>query len=154
MRHSKTTIATLRKAIRERVGVGHYDDYVPFIRIKKSNSSKISMQGRVRMPGLTRHYHYMSKKERNMSLLLKWLGFDDVREQFPMWPWAHPNPLARHQQTTCARCSLFTSSVKLLDWPSKHVHRTGDRTPSPSRSAPGGVTRIGRVDVGPMNAGP
>jgi hypothetical protein len=45
------------------------------------------------MPPLGRTAHYFSRGEYHTALLLLWLGVDDLREQFPLWPAPHPHPL-------------------------------------------------------------
>jgi hypothetical protein len=45
------------------------------------------------MPPLERTAHYWSRGEFHFALLLFWLGVQDLREQFPLWPNAHPHPL-------------------------------------------------------------
>ena len=93
MRHPKMTLERLRTWILEGRGVGLLDAYQPWIPITKRNTSSLSAQTPVHMPGLTRLCHYLSLAERNLAQLLFWIGVTDLREQFPLWPWAHPQPL-------------------------------------------------------------
>jgi len=55
----------------------------------------VSNQSFVRMPCLARHCAFLSRSERFLAHVLWWAGALDVREQFPLWPWPHPNP---HQE--------------------------------------------------------
>jgi hypothetical protein len=76
-------------------GQGHGDDYRPFLLITRKNSSPHSNQSAGRpLPGYARQFHFQSRDERNVALVLVWLGAKDIREQFPLWPVAHDHPLS------------------------------------------------------------
>jgi hypothetical protein len=55
------------------------------------------------MPQLGRRAHYFARGEYRTALLLLWLGAEDVREQYPIWPMPHPHPL---DGATGAPCNL------------------------------------------------
>lgn len=82
----------LADAIKSGRGSGIGDQYLPWIEVKRSNTSPYSNQCHWRMPGEDRLGHYLSRGERNVALLLSWLGVEQVREQYPLWGWPHPHP--------------------------------------------------------------
>lgn len=88
----KMTIQKLEAAIAQGRGIGELDRYRPWITITRSGTSKTSNQSFVRMPCLSRHCCFLSRAERQMAHVLWWVGAEDVREQYPLWPWAHPSP--------------------------------------------------------------
>lgn len=90
----KITWKILGQMIAEGYGFGHGNGYKPFLRIRRRNTSKVSNQGVGNwLSGFTREFHYYSRAERNIALVLWWLGAKDIREQFPFWPVAHQHPL-------------------------------------------------------------
>jgi len=89
---AKMTFQKLEAAIEQGRGIGILDRYKPWITITRSGTSKTSNQSFVRMPCLSRHCCYLSQGERQIAHVLWWAGADDVREQFPLWPWRHPSP--------------------------------------------------------------
>jgi len=74
-------------------GIGHGTQYKPWLTLRRKNPSPNSNQVVSFMPPLQRTAHYFSRGEYHTALLLLWLGVLDLREQFPIWPVAHPNPL-------------------------------------------------------------
>lgn len=74
-------------------GMGVGDDYRPWEEITRKRSSPFSNLNLIPVPHLTRLAHYLSRGEREFALLLWWLGAEDVREQYPLWPWPHPQPV-------------------------------------------------------------
>jgi hypothetical protein len=74
-------------------GQGHREHYKPWLRITKRSSSPVSNIGLLPAPDLGRTHHYLSGSEKTSILLLKWLGAEDVREQYPVWPWPHLHPM-------------------------------------------------------------
>lgn len=83
----------LTSLISQGYGQGHQSLYKPWLHITKRTSSPISNIGLLPAPDLGRTHHYLSAAEKTTILLLKWLGAHDVREQYPVWPWAHLHPL-------------------------------------------------------------
>ena len=81
-------------------GVGIGDGYQPWLMPHKRVTSTSSNISYVPMPMLRRHCYFLSRGEKDLSHILWWVGAEDVREQFPLWPWAHPNPLAEIDPTT------------------------------------------------------
>lgn len=88
---AKNSLLTL---IRNRVGQGHRDDYIPLVRLSRSNISKSAFQSTGPLPGYQRAFHLLTNGKRILALLMLWLGALDVRESFPLWPFDHPHPLA------------------------------------------------------------
>ena len=90
----KVTLQKLCKWILEGRGVGTGDGYKAWIQITRGLSSPHSNQAVVPMPGLRRLCHFLSRGEREVAHVMWWLGAQDVREQFPLWPWPHHAPLS------------------------------------------------------------
>jgi hypothetical protein len=74
-------------------GMGHGSRYLPWLILRRKNPSPYSNQVASSMPPLGRGAYYFSRGEYHTALLLLWLGVQDLREQFPLWPIAHPHPL-------------------------------------------------------------
>ena len=92
-RSRSMTYAKLYRSIRAGFGTGHGIEYVPWLRLRRKNSSPESNQVVARLPILNRVAHFFSRGEYHTALLLLWLGVADLREQYPIWPIAHPHPL-------------------------------------------------------------
>jgi hypothetical protein len=90
----RMTERTLEAWILEGRGLGTRDAYQPWIQISKNVASPRSNLNLVKVPSLERPGHFLSRGERDLAYLLFWLGAVDVREQFPIWPWAHPHPVS------------------------------------------------------------
>lgn len=88
----KFSLSKLSNAIREGRGIGKHDAYKPWIEVTRRTSSPCSNLSVVPVPHLTRLTHYLSRAEREFALFMWWLGADDVREQYPLWPWEHLHP--------------------------------------------------------------
>jgi hypothetical protein len=123
------TIEKLITWIREGRGVGLLDAYQPWIPITKRNTSSRSAQAPVHMPGLTRLCHYLSLAERNLAQLLRWIGVKDLREQFPLWPWPHPQPLAEITEVPARslhpgmRAIAKEAGITLRKYPGLNIHK-------------------------------
>jgi hypothetical protein len=83
----------LVEMIRKGFGQGHGNAYQPWLKIRRKNSSPTSNQVVAWMPPLKRTAHYFSRGEFHMASVLLWLGVQDLREQYPLWPIAHPHPM-------------------------------------------------------------
>lgn len=87
----------LFKQICERIldgaGSGHCSAFQPWLQLRRKNASKESNQVRGWIVPLGRTATYMSRGEYRTALLLLWLKIADLREQYPIWPTAHPHPL-------------------------------------------------------------
>lgn len=81
----------LRKLIAEGFGQGRFEDYRPWLRVRRSFSSPVSNQHAFQIPGHGRHAHLLSGLEQQFALIAGYLGALEVREQLPV----HPHP-ARH----------------------------------------------------------
>ncbi|MDD4929789.1 MAG: TnsA endonuclease N-terminal domain-containing protein [Gallionella sp.] len=93
----RSKVMTLKKLyvqIRLGFGQGHGSEYQPWLKIRRKNSSPNSNQVVSWMPPLGRTAHYFSHGEFHSALLLLWLGVQDLREQYPLWPMPHPHPLS------------------------------------------------------------
>jgi hypothetical protein len=89
----KMTLKKLAEMIAEGRGLGVGDKYQPWEQITRGRASPYSNLNLIPVPHLTRLAHFLSRGEREFGLLLWWLGAEDVREQYPLWPWAHRQPL-------------------------------------------------------------
>jgi hypothetical protein len=74
-------------------GQGSGPHYQPWLQIRKKNPSPKSNQVVATLAPLDRVGHFFSRGEYHTALLLLWLGVKDLREQYPIWPTAHPHPL-------------------------------------------------------------
>lgn len=93
-RHNKKmTLKKLIEKIRFGHGQGHGKEYQSWLQIRRKNSTSKSNQVVAWMQPLGRVAHYFSRGEYKIALLLLWLGIEDLREQYPLWPIAHPHPL-------------------------------------------------------------
>lgn len=99
MRNKKVTRAVLEKSIERGLGVGTGDHYQAWISLTRHNTSKTSNQCYVRMPQLARHCVFLSRGEQYLAHVLWWIGAADVREQYPLWPWAHRSPYSEVDET-------------------------------------------------------
>lgn len=88
----KMTLKKLEGWILEGRGVGTRDNYLPWIHPGKRDTSDRSNQSHVPMPTLKRHCDFLSRAERHTAHLCWWVGVEDVREQYPLWPWPHEHP--------------------------------------------------------------
>lgn len=88
------TYKKLYEHIRLGHGIGHGSSYKPWLTLRRKNPSPKSNQVVSWMPPLQRTAHYFSRGEYHTALLLLWLGVQDLREQFPIWPVPHPHPLS------------------------------------------------------------
>lgn len=93
-RAPRITEAYLKKLISAGAGMGHGEDYRPFLEIRRWNPSPVSTQvvGGSTVPPFRRQGHFFCMSEWLLALLYAWAGCW-VREQLPLWPWAHPHPL-------------------------------------------------------------
>ncbi|MEJ7806646.1 MAG: hypothetical protein WKG03_12105 [Telluria sp.] len=80
-------------------GTGSGADYLAWLTLRRKNASPESNQVISWMPPLRRTAHYFSRGEYHTALFLLWLGVRDLREQFPIWPIAHPHPLENQAET-------------------------------------------------------
>lgn len=79
--------------IRLGFGQGHGEHYQPWMKIRRKNSTSKSNQVVAWMQPLGRVAHYFSRGEYKTALMILWLGVEDLREQYPLWPIVHPHPL-------------------------------------------------------------
>lgn len=99
----KLSVDELVAAIVEGRGIGNGDAYKPWIQITRNTSSPCSNLNIGATPYLKRLTHYLSRGEREFALYLWWLGAEDVREQYPLWPWPHLHPVVQVEPRADAR---------------------------------------------------
>ena len=90
-RGPKVTEKSVEELIKSGQGMGFGENYGPMLEIKRWNPSPMSVQVLKSLPPFKRKCHFFSHSEWYLALLFSWLGAT-IREQFPMWPWAHPHP--------------------------------------------------------------
>lgn len=83
----------LNERVQQGYGMGHGADYQPWLTLRRKNSSRESNQVAAHLHPLHRPGYFFSRGEYQIALLLLWLGIHDLREQYPLWPIAHPHPL-------------------------------------------------------------
>lgn len=107
---------SLLTLIRHGAGQGHRDDYCPIVRLSRNNIAKCGYQSVGPLPGYRRAAHLLSDEMRIVALLLLWLGALDVRENFPLWPFDHPHPLADwpYGNATLTTCVGMTQIRRLV----------------------------------------
>lgn len=88
----RTTERLLRGYVSEGRGFGHGEDYCAWIQLRRWNASPVSVQTFGALPPFRRSASFLSRSEWLLALVLSWVGCH-VREQFPLWPWAHMHPL-------------------------------------------------------------
>lgn len=88
---------TIEKNLREQIkagrGQGHGADYQPWLQVSRRRSPSNGNINFRHLPILGRYGHFLSRNEWHLALWLLWLGAEDLREQFPLWPFPHPHPL-------------------------------------------------------------
>ena len=88
----RTTERLLRGYVSEGRGFGHGEDYRAWIQLRRWNASPVSVQTFGSLPPFQRSASFLSRSEWLLALVLSWVGCH-VREQIPLWPWAHMHPL-------------------------------------------------------------
>lgn len=84
---------TLFSWLKQGLGQGHFEAYQAFLRITRSRFPRKANQLVGVLPGYQRRFDFWSRNEHRIALLCAWLGVRDIREQYPLWPWAHAHPL-------------------------------------------------------------
>ncbi len=88
------TINKLLRLILQGFGQGRGDDYWPWIPVTRGLSAPVSNIGVFHVPVQARPLHQLSRLERGAGGVGAWLNAREVREQFPLFPWAWTHPLA------------------------------------------------------------
>lgn len=82
--------------IKEGRGQGHGSKYQPWLRISRRGQVSNGNLSKPYIPILGRHGDLMAANEANLASWLLWLGANDLREQFPLWPHPHVHPIHGH----------------------------------------------------------
>lgn len=110
----KMTWKKLEQWILEGRGTGHKSEYKPFLQVTRRNTSKVSNQSFGRwLFGYNREFHYFSRSERKVALIIKWLGASDIREQFPLWPSPHLHPLVGADGTNIYERPIVSGLIEI-----------------------------------------
>lgn len=89
------TRTRLQSLIAQGFGQGRGENYIPLIRVTRGNAPRRSNHVTAVTNILARPVHLLSRMELQALRLAVWLGAVEVREQFPLWPWAQsPHPMA------------------------------------------------------------
>lgn len=129
-RTGRMTPQKLAARIAQGHGIGSGATYLPWLTLRRKNTSPESNQVISWMPPLRRTAHYFSRGEYHTALLLLWLGVKDLREQFPIWPIAHPHPLENHSDTRTGARPWSKGLVAIAkDAGIKHGTEYGTRVP-------------------------
>lgn len=85
----------LQSLILQGFGQGRDEDYIPWIRVTRGNAPRVSNHQVVVTAIHQRGLHMMSRLEYRAVRTATWLGATEIREQFPILPWANgPHPMA------------------------------------------------------------
>ena len=87
------TWSRIERLVREGFGHGRDEDYVPWIRITRSLSSPVSHLTAAHTPVHARGIHLLSNLEDAAVRIAAWLGAQEIREQFPLFPWPGQHPM-------------------------------------------------------------
>ena len=88
-------VMTLRRVgnlIAQGFGQGRNAAYIPWIRVTRRFYSPVSNIARFYVTTQARGLHLLSRLEQSAALVAAWLGAQEIREQFAMFPWQHPHP--------------------------------------------------------------
>jgi len=96
-------------------GYGHGDAYRPWLWVHRKNTPGQGNQVVDPLPGYRRASHFMAQVEWHVALLCVYLRALDVREQFPLWPFPHPHPLADHPETQQHRPRQCPGLIKIAN---------------------------------------
>jgi hypothetical protein len=88
------TIERLLRLIRQGFGQGRNEDYRPWIAVTRGLSAPKSNIGVFHVPVQARPLHLLSRLEQSAGHIAAWLGAQELREQFPLFPWKWTHPLS------------------------------------------------------------
>lgn len=82
----------LYELIKAGYGQGHGLAYKPWLRVTKGDYSPNSTIGHLPKPECHSN-NFRSIGERDLTIVLQWIGAHDTRDNYPIWPWPHEHPL-------------------------------------------------------------
>jgi hypothetical protein len=89
------TRSRLQSLIRQGFGQGRDEMYVPWIRVTRGNAPRQSNHIVAKISAQNAPLHLMSAMEHEAARVASWLGANEIRSQFPLFPWSgHPHPTA------------------------------------------------------------
>lgn len=89
------TRSRLQSLIVQGFGQGRGDDYIPWIRVTRGNAPRMSGHFVAVVSTQATPLHLLSGLEYGAARVASWLGADEIRTQFPLFPWSgHPHPMA------------------------------------------------------------
>lgn len=94
------TRAKLQSLIVQGFGQGRNDDYQSWITVTRGNAPRMSNHT-IAMGSIgSRPMHFLSTLEHRAGRVATWLGAQELRPQFPLFPWrGHPHPMAGLDQS-------------------------------------------------------
>jgi len=119
MHRAATTEVRIFNWLKDGRGQGHGRHYKPFIQVTRQDHASIGQSSILPNQFIGRQHHLLSTLERQVCLQnLAQSAVIDLREQYPMWPFEHANPLAelfeyRHTPWPCTEPSTSTGTVAL-----------------------------------------
>lgn len=124
------TEKTLRQWILEGRGRGHGVAYKPWLQMSRRQLHSNSNVNLRYLTTIGRHGHFLSRNEWHVALWLMWLGVEDLREQFPLWPFPHPHPLYEHPELYQAALPVSRGTVEIAhELGIAHGYFVGTRIP-------------------------
>lgn len=119
----------LHSLILQGFGQGRNEDYIPWIRVTRGNAPRKSNHQVAVTCIHRRALHLMSGLEYHAVRLATWLGASEIREQYPIFPWADgPHPLAG---LDAQRDRALPSTPGLLDIAAKARIKHGNYVGNP-----------------------
>ncbi len=89
------TRSRLQSLILQGFGQGRGDQYIPWIRVTRGNAPRMSNHFVAVISAQPLPLHLLSGLEYGAARVASWLGADEIRPQFPLFPWdGHPHPAA------------------------------------------------------------
>lgn len=87
-------IDRLLRLILQGFGQGRGDDYKPWIPVTRGLPAAVSNIGVFHVSTQARPLHLLSRLEQGAAHVAAWIGARELREQFPLFPWAWIHPLS------------------------------------------------------------
>lgn len=108
------TRAKLQSLIVQGFGQGRNDDYKSWITVTRGNAPRMSNHT-IAMGSIgSRPMHFLSALEHRAGRVATWLGAQELRPQFPLFPWrGHPHPMAGLDQSYDASLPVMPGLLEI-----------------------------------------